>query len=118
MTNLEFYKDLILKKAEKSSSLICSICQIKNKKCEFCIDGCPSNKELFNWLCEEQKEPIKLKQWEYDLIETNDQPHNRCFNSFMTYRNMKDKGYFKGVCDTNMTLAEILENCEVEDVNS
>lgn len=117
MTNLEFYKDLILKKAEKSSSLICSICQIKNKKCEFCIDGCPSNKELFNWLCEEQKEPIKLKQWEYDLLYLFYETITD-FRSSYSLVKLKEKGYFKGITDTSMNIKYIIDNCEVEDVNS
>lgn len=66
-----------------------------------------------NWILQEHKEPIKLKQWEYDLIETNDMPHNRPFITFATYKHMLDKGHFKGVYDTNMSLYQILNNCEV-----
>lgn len=70
----------------------------------------------FDWLLEEHKEPIKLKQWEYDLIRANDRPHEcNVFESFNTYRNMKAIGYFEGITDTSMTLKEILENCEVID---
>ena len=111
MTNLEFYKDLILKKKlEKPSSLICSICQIKNKKCVCYKNGCPSNKELLNWLCEEQTEPIKLKQWEYDLlfeINTTD------FRSVYVLVKLKEKGHFKGITDITMNIKDILDNCEV-----
>ena len=68
----------------------------------------------FDWLLEEHKEPIKLKKWEYDLIRTNDRPHEcNAFESFNTYRNMKAMGYFEGITDTYMTLKEILDNCEV-----
>lgn len=60
------------------------------------------------------KPKIKLTQFEYDLIKTNNQPHTRTFNSFDTYRNMKEKGYFKDV-NVEMTLEEILNSCEVVD---
>ena len=68
----------------------------------------------FDWLLSEHKEPIKLKKWEYDLIRSNDRPHEcNVFESFNTYRNMKAIGYFEGITDTSMTLKEILDNCEV-----
>lgn len=60
-----------------------------------------------------QKRKIRLSQFEYDLIETNDQPHDRKFGAFKTYQHMIKKGHFKGVYDTEMTLEEILDNCEV-----
>jgi hypothetical protein len=62
---------------------------------------------------EERDKKIKLKQWEYDLIRTNDMSHNRTFVSFNTYRSMKKIGHFAGIKDVSMTLKEILENCEV-----
>lgn len=65
------------------------------------------------WLLQECQEPVKLKQWEYDLIKTNDMSHGRPFISFAIYKHMLDKGYFKGVYDTNMSLKQILNNCEV-----
>ena len=114
MTNLEFYKDELMKMRLSADRFAYELSDFIDEHKGNVNTVC----DCIEWLCKEYKEPIKLKQWEYDLIETNDQPHNRYFNSFMTYRNMKDKGYFKGVYDTNMTLAEILENCEVEDVDS
>ena len=64
----------------------------------------------FGWLLEEHKEPIKLKQWEYDLIfEYNDCHFISCSVAFR----MKEKGYFKGVKDTSMSIQYILNNCEV-----
>lgn len=78
-------------------------------ECEFDNDINLCVQELLH----EHKEPIKLKQWEYDLIRLNDQPHTRKFNSFNTYRCMKEKGYFRGITDISMTLQGILDNCKV-----
>lgn len=64
----------------------------------------------FGWLLEEHKEPIKLKQWEKDLLETL-QCKEFCFHELLL--EMRYKGYFKGITDINMKLSEILENCEV-----
>lgn len=66
----------------------------------------------FGWLLEEHKEPIKLKQWEKDLLESN---INRqfYFSGYSDLLEMKNRGYFEGVKDVTMTIQEILENCEV-----
>lgn len=115
MTNLEANKESI-----KTETYLCIIAHLSrygkgcsNKACAKCefkenVDECI--KEVLA----EYKEPIKLKRWEYDLIRTNDRPHEcNVFESFNTYRNMKAIGYFDGIKDTFMTLKEILENCEV-----
>lgn len=119
MTNLEKMKDEI-----NNQQRICSISHMikykrdcitkKCKDCEFYnnADNC------IDVLLSEYKEPVKLKKWEYDMIRTNDMSHNHEFWFFGTYRNMKNAGYFKGVHNVNMTLKEILENCEIEDEKS
>lgn len=115
MTNLEFYKDEILKRIETEkgySSLHCTICRVKNKLNRGdCGNHICDIHDCIEWLCEEHKEPIKLKQWEYDLIRTNDMSHNRSFGSFNTYLSMKRCGYFSGIKDTSLTLKETLNNC-------
>lgn len=59
MTNLEFYKDEILKETKESDNLVCAICEKKNKRCLDLEDlDCPFEKDLFSWLLEEYKEPI------------------------------------------------------------
>ena len=67
----------------------------------------------FDWLLEEHKEPIKLKRWEYDLLkcyqETKD---NEKFVDHYTLKEMQYKGHFQDV-DYNLTIEEILDNCEV-----
>lgn len=72
-----------------------------------------SNKKDIDWLLEEHKEAIKLKQWEYDLINTNNMSHERAFDSFATYENMRKIGHFQGVTNTSMSLHDILNNCEI-----
>lgn len=63
-------------------------------------------------MLDEYKDPIKLKQWEKDLLDCT---FNKSLD-FKDYRDlleMKHRGYFKGISDTDMKLGEILENCEV-----
>lgn len=115
MTNLEYYKDEIVE--------YCSLCTIarickygKNcygidcKDCEFHR----ANDKYLEIILAEHKEPIKLKQWEKDLLEIIDYQETR-FDFYNDLRNMKKRGYFEGVTDTNMGIKEILDNCEVED---
>lgn len=120
MTNLEYYvsKGLINEGAMLCGGAhICKYsvgCEAKRYDCSKCefnndIDLC------IKTLLEEHREPIKIKlaQWEYDLIETNDKSRDYRFEDFKTYQYMLDKGHFKGVYDKTMTLKEILDNCEV-----
>lgn len=117
MTNLEFYKDEIKKKIKNGENFCCAICQTKNKNCPQCSadDGDDILCNVVDWLSEEYKEPIKLKQWEKDLIDIYCNVHNwknvKLKNT--TLFEMKDKGYFKGVIDTSMKIEDILKNCEV-----
>lgn len=64
-----------------------------------------------DWLSEEHKEPIQLKQWEFDLLSfySTYEPFERCALAEV----MKDKGYYKSIKDTSMTIQQILDNCEV-----
>ena len=114
MTNLEFYRDEIIEKLKDGSWFECAVSGARNgaincnKTCAECLE------EGMGWLLEEYKEPIKLKQWEYDLLSIQKSPKDvNTFESFGTYMNMKEKGHFKGITDTSMTLEEILKNCEV-----
>lgn len=66
----------------------------------------------FDWLLEEHKEPIKLKQWEYDLLMSYINK-GYYFKNFSELKEMKNKGYFKGITDTSMKILYILKNCEV-----
>lgn len=115
MTNLEFYKDKILENINKRCSIGCAVCLTMNGL--DIKDGCSGiicdSKKMIDWMLKEHKEPIKLKQWEYDLMWGLEEGNK--FHDWGSLCYMKSKGYFKGVKDTSMTLEDILNNCEVED---
>ena len=122
MTNLEFYKDELKECIKNNAREIALVHRnVGNGFSDFSkkyIYYYPRDSVAFvDWLLQEHKEPIKLKKWEYDLIEIYCNVHNwknaKLKNT--TFFEMKDKGYFKGVTDTSMTLEEILNNCEVVD---
>ena len=120
MTNLEWLKN----KAEEfnvpnSASIgICILCyKLKNqgngcgvRSCNYCefndIEKC------FDYLMQEHKEPIKLTKFEYDLLMSYINK-GYFFKNFSELKEMRNKGYFKGITDTSMTIEEILNNCEV-----
>lgn len=63
----------------------------------------------FDWLFQEHKEPIKLKQLEYDLLERY--KYNGKFDDWKLFTDFKEKGHFKGVANTSMKIKDILDNC-------
>lgn len=112
MTNLEYYKDEIeerfkqlFKSFTDTSSLACALDEtyLKHRKQKY--------GSMFTWYFEEHKEPIKLKQWEYDLMWGLEEGSK--FHDWGSLCYMKRKGYFKGVTDTSMKIEDILKNCEV-----
>lgn len=116
MTNLEANKDEIKKLIKKGERFGCAICKAKNKYCKQCCgdDGDDILCNVVDWLLEEYKEPIKLKQWEYDTIKYHGKLSK--FNDIHFLMAMKNKGYFKdmnSVEKCSMTIKEILDNCEV-----
>lgn len=66
----------------------------------------------FDWLLEEHKEPIKLTKFEYDLLMSYINK-GYFFKNFSELKEMRNKGYFKGITDTSMKIQYILNNCEV-----
>ena len=69
--------------------------------------------DMLKWYSSPYEKPkYKLTQFEYDLLRTNDMSHDRKVGSFATYVNMKEVGYFKDI-DFNLTIKDVLENCEV-----
>lgn len=61
-----------------------------------------------------QKPKIKLSQFEYDSLSCcNEVKRKKKFSYFTMLKQMKYKGYYKGVYDVSMTVQEILDNCEV-----
>ena len=119
MTNLEY---VVSKNLFDEGNTLCYIayickygveCGVKEcSKCEF-------NKDIdlcVQVLLQEHKEPVKLKQWEYDLIMIEIDRYGCGANTFglvSILKEFKEKGCFKGVYDVSMTLQEILDNCEV-----
>lgn len=111
MKNFEMYKDKILEASKSDTNIDCRLNKIRKGRCK-CYNNCQKCRiESYEWLYEDVE--IKLYQWEYDLIETNDQNHKYPFNSFKTYKYMKERGYFKGVYDDNMSLEDILKSSKI-----
>ena len=117
MTNLEYY---VSKGIVKDSTVLCNVAHVckyggycNGKSCFECEFD--NNVNLcVKTLLEEHEEHIKLKQWEYDLIKANLKTNiNPSFNWYADLCKMKEKGYFKGVYDTSVTLREILNNCKI-----
>lgn len=121
MNNLEWLKRL--NKCELANSLkfyendmLCEIAY-KIKYQDKCIIGvrdcskCELNtfKNSLDFLLQEHKEPIKLKQWEYDLLTLLDK--ESVFHTVYNLRTLREKGHYKGVTDTQMDMEEILNNC-------
>ena len=79
-----------------------------------CDDCTECQKQFFEWLNKEYKEPIKLTQFEYDMLSIRKSVvcHESPLKDNIYFRKLKEKGYFKNV-DLSMTAIEILENCEV-----
>lgn len=112
MTNLEYYKDEIKEEFLKHHYLGDVVYRVASNNGYKFYRNSEDDINLIDWLLEEHKEPIKLQQWEKDFLELADYK-GYCFCAFGDYGAMKKRGYFKGVIDTDMTIEEILENCEV-----
>lgn len=121
ITNLEWILNNVDKEVMKFHP-ICVIARDYIEKEDKCIGkNCLNCKfydthYLLKFLQKKYKEkhidPIKLSQFEYDLLRTNDQSHDRKLSSFATYKNMKELGYFKNV-DFELTIKQVLDDCEV-----
>ena len=113
MTNLEFYKDEIKEEFLKHHYLGDVVYIVASNNGYKFYRNSEDDINLIDWLLEEHKEPIKLKKWECDLLkcyqETKDDGE---FVDHYILKEMQYKGHFQGV-DYNLTIEEILENCEV-----
>ena len=121
MTELEY---LARNRDINSNDCICEIAHVckYNKDCwgKECAK-CEFNENIqlcLEILLAEHKDKKKLKKWEYDLlnshIESLETTDVFIFKDYPVLQIMKKIGYFTGVNDEDMTLEEILENCEVE----
>lgn len=126
MTNLEWIKNNAKNFNLNEKDGLCLIayickykqaCGINKTSCNEC-DFNNNLKNSLNCLLEEHKEPIKLKKWEYDYFQVMKEIAptlvRDLINTDSYLLKLKEKGYFENV-DLNMTLKEVLENCEVED---
>ena len=113
MTNLEFYKDEIYEIQKDlfdkglciSDSIGVAICNVYEKQ----IGLSAFMPVVLDWLLEEHKEPIKLKEWEKDLLKSfGDTARTYEFEYFLPLMGMKNMGHFQGVTDTSLTIGEIL----------
>lgn len=122
MTNLEWVKNNFNRIGLSNDNVFCEIAFI-SKTGKSCVDGEGTScrecqfrniSNAIDYLLQEHKEPIKLKQWEYDTIKYHGKLSK--FNDIYFLMAMKNKGYFKdmnSVEKCSMTIKEILDNCEV-----
>ena len=114
MTNLEYYKDEIneIIENDRRADVFSSIGNAFDLFSFKHIDNYPHRPDKFiDWLLEEHKEPIKLKQWEYDLLTLLNK--ESIFHTVYNLCKLREKGHYKGVTDTSMKIEDILKNCEV-----
>ena len=123
MTNLEYLKKNFNKFNLYDEDLFCELaftCKT-GKRCdgfkyERCSEGCGgcqfrNIRNAIDYLLQEHKEPIKLKQWEYDLLTLLNK--ESIFHTVYNLCKLREKGHYKGVTDTSMKIEDILKNCEV-----
>lgn len=115
MTNLEWLKQNFKECSSDKYTPPCRCiymaengCDCDNVLCKNCEYD--SFYKILDYLSQEHKEPIKLKQWEYDLMY---RLKGSSFNTWSHLSDMKEKGYFKGVKDTSIKIEDILKNYEI-----
>ena len=124
MTNLEFYKDEIIKQIKKlyddpaytsyGQAFCAAICRVYTIDKKTIFYGVYYERVL-DWLLAEHKEPIKLTKFEYDLLKCYQKMKDDGeFVDHYILKEMQYKGHFQDV-DYNLTIEEILENCDVID---
>lgn len=114
MTNLEAYKDILKRKSTLCvNAHVCrygKTCHCKScAVCEFYNDINACIKAMLS----EYKEPVKLTKFEYDLLKCYQEAKDDGeFVDHYILKEMQYKGHFQDV-DYNLTIEEILNNCEV-----
>lgn len=120
-TNLDHYKDDIAELFIDNLAIVDG----KPKRCVYtvCDERCDLHtdcddethyKLVKEWLKKPYQKPkYKLTQFEYDLLSVHKdyKTYNNIANQIHLFK-MREKGYFKDV-DTNISIREILGNCEV-----
>jgi hypothetical protein len=115
-TNLEHYFEYLSKLNMSDFALIDGrVAQCLGTSCGKCDFNGDCVERKFKWLKQPYKKPIyKLSRFEYDLLRTNNLSHDKKLKDFATYENLREIGYFKDI-DFDLTIDEILDNCEVID---
>ena len=101
----------ILANSHCDNAHLCNICNVRNV-CEKL--GSLDEKEIQEFLLSDYKEPIRLTQLEYDLLEVYynnayKSNYNQLLRSYNVICKLKEKGYFKNL-DLDMTIGEFKEN--------
>lgn len=115
VTNLEYYKDEILDNCLESLAVVKGrpkLCYKTNcNDCDFKLVQKGCHNKVKDWLKQTHIKPTyKLTKFEKELLECYSDIYS--FKVFNSLNGMKEKGYFKDV-DTNISIREILGNCEV-----
>ena len=121
MTNLERYKDEFVYMLNDDSYQP-PLCNYFEKIwtysdcscCPFCTkdEAVCDYQKFVDWLLAEYKEPIKLNKFEYDLLMSYINK-GYSFKNYSELKEMRNKGYFKGITNASMKIQDILKNCEV-----
>lgn len=120
MTNLEWVKNNFNRLELSNDDLFCDIAFISKtgKSCIECEGTYCSECQFRNirraidFLLQEHKESIKLTKFEYDLLMSYINK-GYFFRNYSELKEMRYKGYFKGITDTSTKIQDILNNCEV-----
>ena len=116
MTNLEYYKDEI-KVAFVHDEYLCDSIRRVASRYGYDTKGFVSEGKVIDWLLEEHKEKIKLTEFEHDVLKAFTRLHTYVegdgIENFRTLQELNRDGWFNGI--ENLSIKEILENCEVED---
>lgn len=116
-TNYEHFKNKIIENSGFCFALAdgkpCQCSDISCSECGFSTGyGC--SEKIKEWLNKPYEKPkYKITQFEYDLLSVHKdyKTYNNIANQIHLFK-MREKGYFKDV-DTNISIREILGNCEV-----
>lgn len=121
MLNVERYKEEIKKGQEHfvNKNIECAIHFVRTGELI-----CTKRRDCFNceranldWLAKEYKETIKLTKCEFDVLMFLKQSSHLKFNEFDLLNYLYREDNFQDVENTEITIGEILDNCELEKVS-
>lgn len=115
-TNIEHYYEYLSEIGLGGFALVngrCTKCSdTRCSECDFSGSCCGTNR--LKWLASPYRKKYKLTQFENDLLQSYLKGNlNRCkLKDINVLNELKEKEYFKNI-DFNLTINEILNNCEV-----